>query len=111
MRPCLGSCLLAAAIVSCAGAQKPAGSPQASVASSLAMAIPFDAKVAVLLDKPWVKTAIHHELAARLGIAKQYGAALLLVRGTLGFDPTDPAEVRAHGFDDRAGIGFFVLPG
>jgi len=31
--------------------------------------------------------------------------------GTLGFDPTVPADVRTHGFDDQGGVGFFVLPG
>ena len=58
----IGSCLLAAAIASCAGVQQPAASstPRDSAhRPSLASAIPFDAKVAVLLDKPWARAATH----------------------------------------------------
>src|SRR5438067_11757516 len=58
----VGSCLLAAAIASCAGVQQSAASstPRDSAhGPSLAIAIPVDAKVAVLLDKPWARTATH----------------------------------------------------
>jgi len=101
----VGTCLLALALLSCAARQPGASRGDQS---SLAMAVPADASMAILLPRPWAHAANFREAAARLGMGKQYGAAMLALRGVLGFDPTDPAEVRAHGFDDQAGLVLFL---
>src|SRR5947209_17750758 len=104
MRWRIGWCLLAA---SCASMQPGARDSHPSIAS----AVPPDATKALLLDKPWARAASYSRVAAKLGLTKQYTAALATIRRAVAFDLADPAQVRSHGFDDQGGLAAFTLPG
>src|SRR2546423_8470268 len=82
-----GSCAirLAAALSlgSCAGGQR--GAAPARV-RSIAPSVPRTSS-ALIVQKPWSQAPVHREIAARLGLADDYGKALLGLSALAGFDP------------------------
>src|SRR5258706_5210493 len=98
-------------LTACAGGRQKLDAAKARARAPLAMAVPPDARVTFLAEKPWSRFALHRQLAERLGLAQQYAQAIVGFSGMAGFDLSDPQELTAHGFDTESGIAWFTLPG
>jgi hypothetical protein len=73
------------------------------------MAVPPEAWAALIADRPWSRSAMHRQVAERLGLARQYAQAMVGLSGMAGFDVSDPQELAAHGFQAESGIAYFSL--
>jgi len=73
---------------------------------SIAASVPRTSS-ALIVQKPWSQVPVHREIAARLGLADDYGKALLGLSAFAGFDLSVVSEYAAHGFDPEGGIAFF----
>jgi len=108
----LGSGLIACARVQPVSTSAPTGTGSKSETlcggpRSLSAAVPRDARMALIAERLWSRTAILRDAAVGLGGGELYARLSLIASGIAGFDPTDAAELRRHGFDPESGLALF----
>jgi hypothetical protein len=74
------------------------------------MAVPADARAALMVPTPWSRMAIHREVAAKLSMAGFLDDLAGSVSAVVGFDVLDGASVETNGIDPDEGFAFFTLP-
>jgi len=77
---------------------------------TVAMAVPGDARAALLIPAPWARLAIHREVAAKLSLGASLDELARSLGAGAGFDVLDPRAAEANGFDPQKGIAFFTVP-
>ncbi|TMA14235.1 MAG: hypothetical protein E6J84_11505, partial [Deltaproteobacteria bacterium] len=77
---------------------------------TVAMAVPGDARAALLIPAPWARLAIHREVAAKLSLGASLDELARSLGAGAGFDMLDPRAAEANGFDPQKGIAFFTVP-
>jgi len=74
------------------------------------MAVPADARAALMIPAPWSRMAVHREVAARLSMGGFFDEIGRNVSTAVGFDVLDGAAVETNGFDPDEGVAFFTVP-
>ena len=77
---------------------------------TVAMAVPGDARAALLIPAPWARLVIHREVAAKLSLGASLDELARSLGAGAGFDVLDPRAAEANGFDPQKGIAFFTVP-
>lgn len=77
---------------------------------TVAMAVPADARGALLVPRPWAKLAQHRRTAERLSVASFYDEVARTLTDGLGFDALDPKQAEANGFDPDEGVAIYTVP-
>ncbi len=77
---------------------------------TVAMAVPGDARAALLIPAPWARLAIHREVAAKLSLGPSLDELARSLAAGAGFDVLDARAAEANGFDPQKGIAFFTIP-
>jgi hypothetical protein len=74
------------------------------------MAVPGDAKAALMVPSPWKRMAVHRETAARLSLGALLDDMARTLAAGAGFDVLDGSAADANGFDPDEGIALFTTP-
>jgi hypothetical protein len=74
------------------------------------MAVPADARAALMIPSPWARMAVHREVAAKLAMSGFFDEISRNVSATVGFDVLDGAAADANGLDPDEGVAFFTVP-
>ncbi len=77
---------------------------------SVPMAIPADARAALILAFPWNRIAVHQAVATRLALRPVFDETERAFNEALGFDSLDPAQALLNGFDPDEGVALFTVP-
>jgi len=77
---------------------------------SVPMAVPADARAALILQYPWGRIALHRQVAARLALSGLFEETARAFNEALGFDSLDPQAALANGFDTDEGFALFTVP-
>jgi hypothetical protein len=110
--------LLGSGLIACARVQPAATGPPREAGTkseaacggprrSLAAAVPGDARMALIAERLWSRTAALRDAATALGVGQQYARVNTIASGIAGFDLTDAVELRRHGFDPDSGLALF----
>jgi hypothetical protein len=92
------------------GTSRSARTHVAALLRSLPLAVPGDARAALLLPAPWAKVSLHREIAGKLALGGFFDELARTVSAAAGFDALDPKAAEANGFDPAKGAAFFTLP-
>ncbi|HYY51574.1 MAG TPA: PKD domain-containing protein, partial [Myxococcales bacterium] len=77
---------------------------------TVAMAVPGDARAALLIPTPWARLPIHREVAAKLSLGASLDDLARSIGDGAGFDVLDARAAEANGFDPQKGVAFFTVP-
>ena len=77
---------------------------------TVAMAVPADARGALLVPRPWAKPAQHRRTAERLSLGSFYDEVARSLGEGLGFDALDAKQADANGFDPDEGLALYTVP-
>jgi hypothetical protein len=76
---------------------------------SVPMAVPPDARAALVAQWPWARVSMQREIAARLGLRDFYESIARNLSEAVGFDVTSPEASAQNGIDPDEGIGIFTV--
>jgi PKD domain len=74
------------------------------------MAVPADARAALMIPSPWARMATHQDIAAKLSLNGFFDEVSRTVGAAVGFDVLDSRAADANGFDPDEGLAFFTVP-
>ena len=74
------------------------------------MAVPGDARAALMIPSPWKRMAVHREVARRLSLDVGLEEMASAVGSGAGFDVLDGTAVNENGFDPDEGLALFTVP-
>ena len=76
---------------------------------SVPMAIPPDARAALVAQWPWARVSLQREIAARLGVRDFYDQLARSISDAVGFDVTSAEAASQNGIDPDEGLGIFTV--
>src|SRR5256714_973341 len=74
------------------------------------MALPGDVRAALLVGTPWLRMAVHREVAAKLSMGSFFDDLARSVSEGAGFDVLDAHAADENGFDPDKGVALFTVP-
>src|SRR3989454_6106969 len=74
------------------------------------MALPGDVRAALLVGTPWLRMAVHREVAAKLSMGSFFDDLARSVSEGAGFDVLDARAADENGFDPDKGVALFTVP-
>jgi hypothetical protein len=74
------------------------------------MALPGDARAALMVGSPWLRMAVHREVAAKLSMGSFFDELARSVDEGAGFDVLDAHAADENGFDPDKGVALFTVP-
>src|SRR5438445_10359771 len=77
---------------------------------TLPMALPGDVRAALLVGTPWLRMAVHREVAAKLSMGSFFDDLARSVSEGAGFDVLDARAAGEDGFDPGKGVALFSVP-
>ena len=82
----------------------------AALRRAVAMAVPADARAALIVERPWQKLKIHREVASKLSLGGLFDELFRAISEGAGFEVLDASTADANGFDPDEGFAMFTLP-
>lgn len=76
---------------------------------SVPLAVPADARAALIAQWPWARVSMQREIASRLGLRDFYDQFARSLSDALGFDVTSAEAAAQNGIDPDEGIGIFTV--
>ena len=76
---------------------------------SVPMAIPPDARAALVAQWPWARVSLQREIASRLGLRDFYDQIARSLSEAVGFDVTSAEAAAQNGIDPDEGLGIFTV--
>ncbi len=92
------------------GQQRTSSAHATVKARTVAMAIPADARGALVVPRPWARLQQHRRTAERLSLGGFYDEVVRTLSDGLGFDVLDPKQADANGFDPDDGLALYTVP-
>jgi hypothetical protein len=92
------------------GQQRTSSAHATVKARTVAMAVPADARGALVVPRPWARLQQHRRTAERLSLGSFYDEVVRTLSDGLGFDALDPKQADANGFDPDEGLALYTVP-